>query len=162
MKTEGDFQANGRFHRITTWTAPASVQHIVLYPFSFSHLDLSGDASQPFQTCSCASILVPPITSVYASILRLMTKYPPHCSTMTVLRSDLSELIGYHLLQLEGGYVDSEDDEEWNEKEIDNRLWEASRTVRSLKWEDGEEWMGDALSAIVTGRGTIENLPHRP
>lgn len=81
---------------------------------------------------------------------------------MTVLRSDLSELIGYDLLKLEGGYVGSEDDDEWNEKEIDDRLWQASRMVRTWQWEDGEEWMGDALSAIVTGSGHIENLPHRP
>jgi len=159
LKTEGDFQANGRFHRITCWTAPSSVQHIALYPSSFSQLDLPGEASRPFYT---SPIPVPPPSSVYASILRLMSKYPPHCATMTVLRSDLSELIGYNLLQLEGGYVDSEDDEEWNEKGIDVRLWQASRTVRTWKWRDGEEWMGDALSAIVAGRGSIENLPHRP
>ncbi len=169
LKREGDFQAKGHFHRITRYTAPSSVQHLVLYPLSFSTLDLSEcEEEPPFHIGSnsfrCPTIFVPSPSALYASILRLMLQYPRHCSTMTVLRSDLSELIGYDLLELAEGYVDPDDDEAWHEKEVDKRLMRAAQIVKSWgpqAWRKGEDWMADALSAVAAGSGSIEYLPHR-
>ena len=110
LMTEGDFQAKARFHRITLCTSPSFVQHLALYPQSFSTLDdseLEEKLPSHHSTTSslCKSIRVPSRPAVYASIIRLLLGYPEHCPTTTVLRSDLSELqvIGYDLLELEDG-----------------------------------------------------------
>jgi len=165
LKSEGDFLSKGNFFRITRWTTPSSVQYIILYPLTYSSLYLSDLESKPplhkVPSFRCSSIYVPSQQSVYASILRLMSEYHPDCATMTSLRSDLSELTGYDLLELEGGYVDPEDDEEWDALGISERLWTASLIVKSWRqWHEGEEWMGDALTAVVLGLGRIENLPY--
>ncbi|KAJ6551536.1 hypothetical protein B0H19DRAFT_1158068 [Mycena capillaripes] len=81
---------------------------------------------------------------------------------MYELLSQLSELIGYHLLGLSNGYIDSEDEERWN---VSGRMSDAAHLVKSWDvdqvWRDGEEWMGDALAEVVrTGR--IEDLPQQP
>jgi hypothetical protein len=96
-----------------------------------------------------------------------MLSYPRYCSTRTNLESDLSELIGYHLLGLESGYVDSDDDTLWEGLKIDQRITDAVLLVRQWgwdqEWREGEEWIGDALAAVVNGSGgnDIENLPHK-
>lgn len=79
---------------------------------------------------------------------------------MTVLRSDLSELIGYDLLELAEGYID---DEDWEAMEVDKRLTWAAQIVRGWgpqAWRKGEDWMADALAAVAGGSGSIEYLPH--
>jgi len=79
----------------------------------------------------------------------------------TVLRSDLSELIDYDLLELADGYVD---DKEWEAKEVDKRLTHAPQIVKGWgpqAWRKGEDWMADALAAVAAGSGSIEYLPHR-
>jgi len=166
LKTEGDFQAKGRFHRITHWTSPSSVQHLVIYPFSFStllqsELDKKPPSHMPFST-RCLSVYVPSGPALYASIIRLMMLYGPFDATMKVLRSDLSELIGYDLLRLDG-YVDPNDDVEWELRGVDERLVQAAVRVREWGdvWRRGEEWIGDALSAVVAGTSCIEHLPHK-
>lgn len=97
--------------------------------------------------------------AVYASLLHLMVQYPGYCATRTVLLSDLSELIGYDLLGLEGGFVDPNDDEAWEDKEVDAKLACAAETIRGWVWLPGEEWMGDALVAVVAGTGSLQHLP---
>ncbi len=84
-------------------------------------------------------------------------------ATTKVLRSDLSELIGYDLLRLDDGYVDPNDDVEWEVKGVDERLVQAAVRVREWGdvWRRGEEWIGDALGAVVEGTGCIEHLPHK-
>ncbi|KAF8530443.1 hypothetical protein BU17DRAFT_36210 [Hysterangium stoloniferum] len=161
--SEGDFQSKGHFYRVTRWTMSSSVQYMVLYPLSFSSLSLSELEKEPpmhlYSSIRCPSIYVPSRPAVYASIIRLMTKYPPTCGTMTALRSDLSELIGYDLLQLEDGYIDSDDDEAQN---VSDRLVQASLIVEAWGtgvWRKGEEWIGDALNAAVVGVGDIEHFP---
>jgi len=41
LKADGDFQAKGRFHRITWAMSPATIQHVALYPISLSTLSWS-------------------------------------------------------------------------------------------------------------------------
>jgi len=66
-----------------------------------------------------------------------------------VLDSDLSELIGYHLLGLEDGYVDLNDDELWEKLQINDRIQRAVITIHGWSWRPGEEWFADALCPIV-------------
>lgn len=111
---------------------------------------------------SCQSILVPSPPAVYASILRMMRHYPRFCGTRYILQSDLSELIGYHLLGLEG-YLDPFDDEKWVSLEMDRRLADAVLWVRTWGadglWREDEEWIGEALAAVVGRTAKIEDLP---
>ncbi|KAH9995175.1 hypothetical protein BJV74DRAFT_769977, partial [Russula compacta] len=165
LSTEGDFRAKGHYHRITHATSVASVQHLTLYPLSFSTLSRSEMEEKPpyhITPSSCQSILVPSPPAVYASILRMMLQYPRFCGTMYTLQSDLSKLIAYHLLGLEG-YVDPSDDEEWASREMDQRLADAVRRVRTwgvggLWCEDGK-WIEDALATVVGGTAKIQDLP---
>ena len=167
LTTEGDFQAKARFHRITPWTSPSFVQHLALYPQSFSTLDDSELEEKPphHSTTSslCKSIRVPSRPAVYASIIRLLLNYPQYCATTTVLQSDLSELIGYDLLGLEDGYLDPYDEETIVAIGLEQRLANATQVVMLWGidgvWRPGEEWIGDALGAVVAGTGSIEHLP---
>ncbi|KAF8802085.1 hypothetical protein BYT27DRAFT_7113209 [Phlegmacium glaucopus] len=170
-RCDGDFHAKGRFHRITRSTLESSVQHFVLYPLSFSSLDWSEVTQQPpyhiRPSAQCQNIFVPRPSAVYASLIRIMLSYPRYCSTRANLESDLSELIGYHLLGLENGYVDPDDDETWEGLEICRRITDAVLSVRQWSWDwewrEGEEWIGDALAGVVgaSGGNDIEYLPYK-
>ncbi|KAJ7063673.1 hypothetical protein C8F01DRAFT_985247 [Mycena amicta] len=165
MSVYGDLAVRGYSHRITQSTSSALVQRIILYPQSFSTLaDCELETRPPIHTTSprCSTILVPTASAVYASILRLMLQYNQFDPMMYELRSQLSQLIGYHLLGLSGGYVE---DEDWERLDVDGRISDAVHLVRSWGvdqvWRDGEEWMGDALAEVVR-TGHIENLPYKP
>jgi hypothetical protein len=81
---------------------------------------------------------------------------------MDVLQSDLSELIGYDLLGLDG-FVDPFDEEKCATLEIDRRLVDAVHHVLTWSvdglWREDEEWMGDALAAVIDGTGKMDSLP---
>ena len=168
LMTEGDFQAKAIFHRITLWTSPSFVQHLVLYPQLFSTLDdseLEEKLPSHYSTTSslCKLILVPSQPAVYASIICLLLSYPQYCATTTALQSDLSELIRYDLLGLEDGYLDPNDEEVLVAIGLEQRLAHATQTVLQWGidgvWRPGEEWIGDALGVVVGGTGCIEYLP---
>ncbi|PPR02497.1 hypothetical protein CVT24_002046 [Panaeolus cyanescens] len=170
MLSEGDMAAKGIHHRISRSTLPSSVSHIVLYPLSFSTvLPSELERRPPLHISSsyrCPTIMVPRRTATYASLIRMMSRYSQHCATRTLLSSDLSELVGYDLLSLEGGYVDPEDSAEWERLDIDGRIQRAVALVRQWSWEEewreGEQWIGDALAWIVEGTADIANLPCAP
>ncbi|KAJ7180718.1 hypothetical protein C8R46DRAFT_985746 [Mycena filopes] len=162
----GDFAVRGHSHRITQSTSSGRVQHLIIYPQSFAALaDCELETKPPSHTTSsrCSAVLVPTASAVYASILRLMLRYNESHPTMYELRSQVSELIGYHLLGMSDGYI--QDDEEWERRNVDGRISDAVHLVRSWGvdqvWRDGEEWMGDALAEVIR-TGHIENLPHKP
>ena len=117
---------------------------------------------QPFhiQPTKCHDVLIPRPAAVYASLFRMMSKYPRYSRTRTSLESDLSELIGYHLLGLEDGYVSPEC---WKDMEVERRVTDAISTIRQWgwdnEWRDNEEWIGDALVAVVDGHSRIDELP---
>jgi hypothetical protein len=95
-----------------------------------------------------------------------MLAYPVYCATRSVLESNLSELIGYNLYDLQMGYVDLDDEDLCQELELDRRVDDALHVVKGWGWDgawrEEEEWMGDALAAVVAGRGEIEWLPWAP
>jgi len=59
------------------------------------------------------------------------------------------------LYGLEGGYVDESDEELCAALRLDERIADAVALVRwwglESYWREGEEWIGDALTAIVGG-----------
>jgi len=167
MQTEGDFSTKGLYHRITRSTLPSSISSINLFPFSFSTLLPSEIETKPPHHVRPSSriptILVPRRSAVYASLIRMMTKYPQYCATRTVLASDLSELVSYDFLDLQCGYVDPDDDALWNELDIDGRIQRAVALARQWsfdgEWREGEEWIGEALAGILDGSVDISCLP---
>jgi len=96
-----------------------------------------------------------------------MSSYPRYGSTRRHLKSDLSELIGYHLLGLEDGFVDPDDDELWENLEISRRISDAVLLVKQWgfdwEWRKDEEWIGDALAAVIEGTdgNDIAHLPYK-
>jgi len=167
LKTSGDFYAKGRLHRLTRSESLGSVQYLILFPLSFSSFSASELTLAPRLTSltspQCKTVLVPRPSAVYASILRTMLAYPPICPTRGVLESDLSELIGYNLYDLQCGYVNIDDEELCEDLQVDQRIDDAVQHVQgwgwNCEWRMGEEWMGDALCAVVKGSGEIEHLP---
>ncbi|OCH91387.1 hypothetical protein OBBRIDRAFT_728815 [Obba rivulosa] len=169
-KTGGDFYTKGVMHRLTRSTSLADAQHLVIFPYSlasYAPYELSpaprlSSLSSPL----CTTVLVPRPSAVYASILRMMVSYPRWSPTRTVLGSDLSELIGYNLYDLQDGYVDADDEELCEELGIDHRVEEAVEMARQWgragEWRPEEEWMGDALAAVIGGQGNEEFLPWAP
>lgn len=93
----------------------------------------------------------------------MVSKYPRVCRMATLLHSDLSELIGYNLLDLQDGFVDMDELSEEEKWEIHSKSELAAENVLSWNWEQclrpGEWWIRDALYAIVRGSGSIEDLP---
>jgi hypothetical protein len=93
-----------------------------------------------------------------------MLLYPKYCSVRTNLNSTLSELVDYHLLQVQEGFVDPDESPElWEELDMPKRTIEAldviSQWTRNDEWREGEEWFGDALAAIVSNEGNMDYLP---
>lgn len=93
----------------------------------------------------------------------MILAYPNGCGTRIVLDSHLEELIGYHLCDLQCGYVNTDDEELCEALELDKRISDAFQTVKAWGWDGewrvGEEWIGDALAAIVEGSGETDFLP---
>ncbi|KAJ7702530.1 hypothetical protein B0H16DRAFT_1347589, partial [Mycena metata] len=123
ISVSGDFAARGHSHRITQYLDSFRLQHLVIYPQSFATLaDSELEEGPPSHLLSpgCAPVLVPTAPAVYASILRMMLQYDEFHPTMSILQSQLSELIGYHLLGLSDGFIDIHDDQEWERWDVDS------------------------------------------
>lgn len=82
--------------------------------------------------------------------------------------AQLGMLIYYHLLRfrLEDGYVDTDDDEVCKRMNVDERTADAIALVRGWSYggewcEERDEWVGDALVALLLGKGDIDFLPWR-
>ncbi|KAI9061127.1 hypothetical protein FKP32DRAFT_1576640 [Trametes sanguinea] len=167
LKTGGDFYAKASMYRVTRYTSVALAQHLVLYPASiasYAPTELELKSRLTSLSCPlCETILVPKPPAVYASILRMMRSYTRYAPTRITLESQLSELIGYHLYGLEGGYIDTDDEDQCEECEVDQRVEEATRIVEEwratgqLRDEDG--WVADTLADIVRGKRTVEDVP---
>jgi hypothetical protein len=167
VKTEGDFSVKGLYHRITRSILPSSISSICLFPLSFSTLLPSELETKPPHhlrpSSRCPTILVPRPSAVYASLIRMMAKYPQYCATRTVLASDLSELVCYDFLDLQDGFTDPDDDALWKELDGDGRIERAIALIRRWscegEWREGEEWIGEALAGVVDGSVDISCLP---
>ena len=91
-----------------------------------------------------------------------MLQYSEFSGTTGILKSDLSELIGYHLYGLDS-FVDTFDEELCASLEVDRRVADAVHCVRTWGvhglWREDEEWIGDALAGVVGGTGKMDSLP---
>lgn len=71
-------------------------------------------------------------------------------------------LIHYNLLDVQSGYVEP-GEQSWKDLEMDRRINSAVQSVQKWgmdgEWREGEEWMEDALVALLRGDGIIEALP---
>lgn len=133
---------------------PVLDQHLVLYPLSFSAFRPCELLEQPVQYSNlrrCERILVPRPSAVYASLMRMMLRYPTNSTTWSVLRVDMSQLVLYHLL----GYTLETISDEEDEEEENRRMDAAVETIRGWgtrkEWGEGEEWMEGVLSRLVRG-----------
>jgi hypothetical protein len=121
---------------MTKSTVLGAVRYSILFPLSFSSFsatELTSISSSTYlssQHHSTSTILVPCPPPVYASILRMMLSYPRYCPTRRVLMSDLSELIGYNLYDLQDGFINLCDDKLWDELEVDRRIDDAVQIVK--------------------------------
>ncbi|KZT11952.1 uncharacterized protein LAESUDRAFT_641422 [Laetiporus sulphureus 93-53] len=165
--TEGDFHTRGVFHRVTRETSPFFLQHIALYPASFAEISVhsplvtSAPSILGVDSPRTPNYLVPQPSAVYASLMRMMLRYPRQCSTRRCLNPDLSQLVGYHLLRLENDFIDPDDEEQWQKLDMDRRTEEAVCELRGWIWEPGEEWIVDALEAVLRDSAEVEFLPWR-
>ncbi|KAI0349715.1 hypothetical protein OH77DRAFT_1414481, partial [Trametes cingulata] len=171
LKTGGDFYAKASMYRVTRSTSVALAQHLVLYPASIAAFSPSDLEPQPrclpgavsLPDAVSETILVPKEPAVYASILRMMRSYPRYDPTRITLESDLSELIGYNLYGLEGGYLDVDDEDLCEELEVDRRIEDAVHKVEMWRMTnqlgDDEGWIADDLADVVSGRQTVEDIP---
>jgi hypothetical protein len=67
---------------------PSFDQHLVIYPLSFAFrpCEITEQAAQYSELHLCSCILVPHPSAVYASLLRMMRRYPTYASTWRVPR----------------------------------------------------------------------------
>ncbi|KAI0366288.1 hypothetical protein BV20DRAFT_972008 [Pilatotrama ljubarskyi] len=167
LQTGGDFYAKASMYRVTQSTSVALAQHLVLYPASMAAYSPADLEPQPRLTSLphplCETVLVPKPAAVYASTLRMMRSYPRYSPTRITLESDLSELIGYNLYGLEGGYLDVDDDGLCAELEVDQRIEDAAHTVEMWRMadqlHDDEGWIANWLADVVSGKRTVEDIP---
>jgi hypothetical protein len=160
------YSLNAPRHRIDTKQSPIFTKCIAFLPSSFSDLDLEETIDVPSQLKTplppqCATIPVPTEQAVYASLMRAMSRYPASSMTMNTLRVELEQLIDYHLLDAQDGYIAPDDMATRESAEALQRRQHAVETVVgwSLLWRHGEEWMGDALVSILREQGMIRHLP---
>jgi len=148
-------KAKGRYHLVSeSATIPSLDQHLVIYPLSFATFrpcEITEQAVQYSELHLCSRILVPRPSAVYASVLRMMRRYPTHSSTWTVLRADVAMLIVYHLMGYTPETISDEDDEE----DEDRRSEAAAETIREWglrkEWGEGDGWMEEALFGLMRG-----------
>lgn len=165
---EGDIHTKATHHRLTRSSSPAFSQHFALFPASFASLNpeelYTSAPLHHLPSSSTTKILVPRPSAVYGWLLRTILKYPKACSVRTNLNSDLMELVDYHLLGVQEGYVNPDENPElWEALNMDKRIADAldviSQWTQNKEWREGEEWFGDALGAIVSDEENIDRLP---
>ncbi|KAI0323404.1 hypothetical protein GY45DRAFT_1406172 [Cubamyces sp. BRFM 1775] len=166
LSTGGEIYSKATLFRVTRYTSAARVQHLVLYPYSFPSFSPSELELKPRLTSCpsplCKEVLVPTPRAMYASLIRMMRSYTRYDATRMTLESDLSELIGYHLYELDG-YVDMDDEEQCRVLQVDRSVENAVRVVE--EWRDSqrcpeeERWIADALVLVVSGEWSVEDIP---
>jgi len=158
-------KAKGRHHLVgQSATIPSLKQHLVIYPLSFAAFRPCEIMEQPAQYSKlhlCARILVPRPSAVYASMLRMMRRYPTHSSTWMVLRADIAQLILYHLMGYTLETISEEDDEDDEDRRSDDAVEAIREWGLRKEWGEGEEWMEEALFGLMRGADEIQFPPER-
>ncbi|KAF9466757.1 hypothetical protein BDZ94DRAFT_1157418 [Collybia nuda] len=172
VRTEGDLYSKATLHRLTDSVNFASVRYIALYPSSYiSYLPSELEETLSMTHVGCTGypalpvrILIPRPAALYASLLRLIVKSPKgRRPTRTILESDLSLLIRYHLYQMDPYHkYDDDDDSEDEDQDIIEAVALVQQWTLEKEWREGEEWIGHELSAIVSGTKGVESLLLRP
>ena len=154
-------RARGHFYCIKQSAMMATLdQHLVLYPLSFAAFRPCEILEQPAQYLNlrlCSRILVPRPSAMYASLTRMMLRYPTNLTTWSVLKVDVSQLVLYHFLGYTLETISDEEDEEQENRRIDAAVDMIRQWGVQKEWGE-EEWMGDMLSCLVRG-GDIEFPP---
>lgn len=174
---DGEYHTKALYHAMHPPRRPGlpPAQHIVLFPASLITFPLP-----PTET-TCEWAHAPPHASlgklvrtkgywtpraqtVYVCLVRMMARYPRGSAERVVLASELQELVDYHLLKLDMGYVDEEElgMEEVEALDMSGRTRDAIDEMRSWRWEVEDEWILDALEAILLGEGGYDELPCGP
>lgn len=164
--TSGDLYTEGHLHRLTKSTLMSTVQFLHLFPASFASFTASELDPAPNHTSSSLPILIPRAPALYSCLIRIMSCYPRNSRARSTLATQLSMYISYHLLgsRLEDGHMDTEDEGCERPKDYGHIAdADAIALVRGwicgCEWRAGDEWMGDALVAIISGEGDIRFLP---
>ncbi|KIY51099.1 hypothetical protein FISHEDRAFT_71392 [Fistulina hepatica ATCC 64428] len=169
IASDGDFLTKATLHRITTSTEIGPARFIAFFPESFVSFALSDLELAPAYTHEAFTgisvphtcIYVPRPPAVYACLLRMLLRYPKVSPTRLSVLSDLMQLVMYDLFQLDG-FVDEDEDEEDDAADTERALTVVRQWTRANEWRSGEEWMGDALGALVDGSGLYDYLPWKP
>jgi len=154
LATEGDMSAKGRFFRIPP-PITATERHLVIYPLSFAELrscEISEQQAQYSKLHCCTRILVPRPSAVYASLMRMILRYPAYSATRSTLEVELSQLILYHLLEHDLETVNAEEDED-EDKRVDTALQTIREWTVRKEWGEEEVWMERVLSRFFRGGG---------
>jgi hypothetical protein len=158
-------RAKGRHYRIKQSANPTLEHHLVIYPLSFAAFRPCEISEQPAQYSNlhrCSRIRVPRPSAVYASLLRMMLRYPASSSACEsfVLLADISQLVLYHLMGYTLETISGDDEEDEN-----RRVAAALETIREWgmrkEWGPGEEWMEKSLSDFVRGSHDVYFPPER-
>lgn len=163
--TSGDLYTLGYLHRITRSTLMSTVQFLHLFPASFASFLPSELYPAPNHKPLSLPIFIPRAPALYSCLIRIMSRYPRNWRARGTLGAQLEMYIHYHLsgFRLEDGYVDVDDEELCKRLNVDGHVADAIALVRGWscggEWREGEEWMGDALVALLSGKGDIEFLP---
>lgn len=151
LLTRGDMEAKGRSHLIRR---SAFNHRLVVYPLSFAAFRSCEISEQPVQYSKlhrCSHILVPRPSAVYASLMRMMRRYPTHSTNWSTLRAEMADLHLYHLLGYTLETISDEDDEEDENKRVDAAVETVREWSARKEWGDGEEWMESALCGFLRG-----------
>lgn len=164
--TSGDLYTEGHLHRLTKSTLMSTVQFLHLFPASFASFTPSELYPAPDDTSLPLPILIPRAPALYSCLIRIMSRYPRNSRARSTLAAQLAMYINYHLLgsRLEDGHEDTEDEDCERPKDY-GHIADAISLVRGWicgsEWRAGDEWMGDALVAIISGEGETRFLPWR-
>ncbi|KAI0808918.1 hypothetical protein BC629DRAFT_1282336 [Irpex lacteus] len=160
LKREGDLISKGFPHRLSRETTLGSVQYLHLLPLSFAGFQPS-EWTEHHQ--KAYTICMPRLSAVYAALFRILASYRRKGHVCSSLTAELELLVNCDLLGLSLGYHVPEDDKGWDEPNMRAREKNAVCMLRNWatggEWRDGEEWVGDALVAIVRGSGDLDYLP---
>lgn len=151
LQTGGDMEAKGRSHLLRRLTFD---YHLVVYPLSFAafrHYELSEQPVKYSKLRRCSHILVPRPSAVYASLMRMMRRYPTNSSNWCTLRAEMADLHLYHLLGYTLETITDEEDEEDENKRVDAAVETIREWSARKEWGEGEEWMESALLGFLRG-----------
>ena len=131
-------------------------QHLVIYPLSFAEFrscEISEQQAQYSKLHCCTRILVPRPSAVYASLMRMILRYPANSATWSTLRVDLGQLILYHLMGHTLDTVNLEEDEEEEGNRVNTAIGTIGEWVLRKEWGEEEVWMERVLTRVLRGGG---------